>query len=370
MTREGAARYQPNMNPLAGDQLLYHLRRLIRWDDCVLSFDFDLIDTLPHILREQYGITGDSDIGHNPDLVAIFELLRARNAGMPGSVRELPALLRKAGVPLNEFVMRAPEGLTGQQANKFDNWSTGSAQDNVSNVIAVQKDLGMGRHNASMQRYEAHRTDTLLKDYLRSVTTAPPSIIERIFRKHFWELKFARWKRTGLLKPCRRSLSVGPRWLTEIAYFREVIGLRRHIGLDLFSDEPELVIAGDMHAMPFPDQHFSFVFIKNTADKSYDIRKLVEELLRVIEPRGLIVIDQVCGYGRCSPLSRTDIQRAANLLRLFQSRARVEPVVCCDVDISGLGDASENNETRRNARLAVQVLEKRQPAEQVGRAAT
>jgi hypothetical protein len=346
------------MTPEAGQQLLHHLRRLIQRDRCVLSYDFDLVETLPDILREQYGIDSESKVERNTDLAALYRLLRADRPDIVPSLAQLPEMLRSSGVVLDEFATRVPEGITGQNAGMFEKWSTASAKDRVGEAIELQKDLGMGRYNTNMQEYGASRGNVDLKSYLRSVTTAPPSLIERILRKHFWDLHFARWIRAGTIKRDRPSLSIGPRWLTEIEYFRKVVRLPRHIGLDLFSDNPEMVTAGDMHDMPFADGHFNFIFLKNTADKSYRIRKLVEELLRVVEPGGVIVIDQICGYGRCSPLSRTDIQHAENLLPLFRARAQVEPLICRDVDVSGLGDARENNETRRNARLAIQVAQR------------
>jgi hypothetical protein len=338
------------------EQILVHLRQLIRRSDCVLSYDLDLIDSLPHILKEQHGIVTDSEIDRNRDLSIIFSLLGADNAGNHRNIKALPEKLRAAGIALDEFSTRAPEGLTGQEAGMFDKWSRVRAIENVKEVVALQADLGMGRWNANTQKYQAQRPQTPVKGYLRYVTTAPPTVVERVFRKPFWELKFLMWKLTGRLDPTRPSLSIGPRWITEIVYFREVIGLRQHVGLDLFSDDPTLVVAGDMHDIPFPSKRFHFIFLKNTVDKSYNVRKLVEELLRVIEPQGLIVIDQICGYGgRCSPLSRTDIQRAHNLLRLFQARAQVIPLVCSDINVSGMGDARERNETRNNARLALRV---------------
>ena len=153
----------------------------------------------------------------------------------------------------------------------------------------------------------------------------------------------------------RPSLSVGPRWVTEIQFFREVVGLKNHIGLDLFSDDPDLVIAGDMHRMPFPSEHFNLIFLKNIVDKSYRVRTLVEELIRVMEPGGIVIVDQICGYGACNPLTRTDIQHARNLLRLFEARARTHALVCQDVDVSGIGDAKEGSAKRYNARLAIRV---------------
>jgi hypothetical protein len=337
------------------EMALSKLRALIRREHCVLSYDLDLIEALPEILREQHGIAADRDIEGHADVRALFELLDPDTKPGQRQIAALPALVRSSGVPLDEFSTRKPEGLPGGEAEKFDRWSTARANESVDEVVRLHQDLGMGRWNASMRRYDARRGEAGLKTYLRSVTTAPPSILERVLRKHFWELKFSLWKLTGTLDPGRNSLSIGPRWVTEIEYFREVVGLRQHIGLDLFSDDPALVVAGDMHSMPFPNGHFHFIFLKNTADKSYNVRRLVEELLRVVEDRGLIVVDQICGYGRCSPLSRTDIQKASNLLMLFKARAHVEPLVCYDIDVSGIGDARDTNETRRNARLAIRV---------------
>lgn len=338
-------------------KLLFHLRHLIRRPDCVLSYDRDLIESLPDILREQYQITRDVDISTNADIKAIFSLLPESPAEGNRGIAGLPAMLRNSGVPLDEFITREPEGIGAQTPADFDKWTTATAEkdDNLGEILNLQKDLGMGQWTTQRKRYDA-RLQIPLKDYLASVTTPSPTWLERILRKRFWEIKFAIWKMNGKLDARKPSLSIGPRWITEILYFREVIGLPRHIGLDLHSDDTELVSVGDMHNIPFADKKFGFVFLKNVADKSYNIRKLVEELVRVTAPNGLIVIDQICAYGRNSPLSRTDIQSAHNLLKLFQARARVRPLVCYDVDVSGSGDAREKKEKRVNARLALQIL--------------
>lgn len=180
--------------------------------------------------------------------------------------------------------------------------------------------------------------------------------IERILRRSFWEIRIALWKLTGAIDGAQPSLSIGPRWITEIDFFRQVLGLRNHFGLDLFSDNRDLVVPGDMHEMPFSRAQFRLVFLKNVVDKSYRVRKLVDELLRVTQPGGIIIVDQICGYGTCTPLTRTDIQRAQNLLRVFRARARVQPLVCRDVDISNIGDAKGRGEKRANARLALRIL--------------
>ena len=194
-----------------------------------------------------------------------------------------------------------------------------------------------------------------MRGYLRSVTTPPPGILERIARKSFWELKFLKWRSARIIDPVGPSLSIGPRWVSEIEFFRQVVGLQNHIGLDLFSDNPDLVVTGDMHEMPFPQDHFQLVFLKNVVDKSYDIRRLVAELFRVLRPGGVAVVDQICGYGHTNPLTRTDIQSAENLVRVFRRYGAGESLVCDDVDISGIGDAAESGEKRYNARLALRL---------------
>ena len=163
------------------------------------------------------------------------------------------------------------------------------------------------------------------------------------------------WIATGALNTEHASLSVGPRWVSEIEFFRQIVGLEKHVGLDLFSDDADLVVAGDMHAMPFPDGHFQFIFLKNVVDKSYDIRKLVCEIFRVMRPGGIVVVDQICGYGHTTPLTRTDIQKAGNLARIFERFGKIEQLVCMDVDISGIGDSAGTDEKRYNARLALRL---------------
>jgi hypothetical protein len=74
-----------------------------------------------------------------------------------------------------------------------------------------------------------------------------------------------------------------------------------------------------------------------------------------VRPGGIVIVDQVCGYGTCSPLTRTDIQSASNLRNVFAARVPLRSLVCTDVDISNLGDAAGTGQRRYNARLAVQL---------------
>jgi len=82
------------MTPEVGQQLLHHLRRLIQRDHCVLSYDFDLIETLPDILREQYGIGSEADVERNADLAALYRLPLSARSGWWHSTRQEPGLAR------------------------------------------------------------------------------------------------------------------------------------------------------------------------------------------------------------------------------------------------------------------------------------
>lgn len=326
--------------------------QIIQRRECVLSYDRDLVELLPDILQENHGVADAASVGKLRALAQLFDLLDPD--GQQGrNIASLPGLITATGVDISKYNTYKLGKRNANAAHDFNHWSEESVDDSVEAVLTLQKDLGRGAHNERSKRYDAHRKASDLKRYLGSVTTPPPSLMERLQRRSFWEIKLAKWFSSGILRADLPSLSVGPRWVTEIEFFREIIGLRKHIGLDLFTDDTEMVVAGDMHKMPFDDSHFQFIFLKNVVDKSYDVRKLVQEVIRVMRPNGIVVVDQICGYGATTPLTRTDIQHARNLARIFGRFTTVRELVCEDVDISGIGDSAGTNETRYNARLAL-----------------
>jgi len=326
------------------------LDRIIVREECVLSYDKTLVDLLPHILRENYGIENSSQIHRLKPLGELYETLNVTAEDV--SINDLPALLVEAGVDQKRYCTRTDD----DNGAEFKNFSTATHEDNVEAVLTLQCDLGQGKHKEGDEAYDPNLLKPEnVKQYLDWVTTPPPSYLEKLFKSNFWEMQIRKWKLFGQLDSNLPSLSVGGRWLTEILYFRQVHGLTQHIGLDLHSGDEDLVKVGDMHAMPFDDDQFGFVFIKNTFDKSYDVRKLVSELLRVTRRNGIIAVDQVCDYGWTSSLGRTDIQRAQNLLKVFRSQAACKSLVCTDVDITGIGDVAQTSGSSNNARLAIKV---------------
>lgn len=93
----------------------------------------------------------------------------------------------------------------------------------------------------------------------------------------------------------KKVLCLGPRWSEEIIFIKNTFNCDA-IGLDLFSNNSSLVISGDMHKMPFKDNTFDVVYQKNTFNKSYDIRKCLDECVRVLKNGGVIVSDEILSY--------------------------------------------------------------------------
>lgn len=329
---------------------------LLPRSECVLSFDDSLIDQLPDILKETHGIQTVEQAQQLPPLRDLLSALDQRFTG-DEVLASLPRLIEEAGIDKAAYIPHPPADVIAENERTFSRWSENTAKENTEAVLALQRDLGRGRYNPSSAGHTARweRGTSVLRHYLRGVTTVPPSLIERVTKTSFWELWIRWWKLRGWLISDLPSLSIGPRWVTEIEFFRTILGLRRHIGLDLFSDDESLVKVGDMHQMPFPDKHFQLVFIKNTVDKSYQVRQLVSELIRVTRPGGIVIVDQICGYGDCSPLTRTDIQKSENLLRIFRSRTPLDVLVQSDIDLIKAKGAILRDRARNNARLAIRL---------------
>lgn len=293
------------------------LRDVIKRDQCVLSFDRSLLDQLSDILTEQYGINTIGEVlARWPELAVLL----GPSDGSRVTEEGLSAISSIVSVPGVDVSAYETKTVDYPHADAFSAW-TGSSVTSIGGegVLRLHQQLGRGDFALEPTPYSDELELVNLRGYLKRVTPAPhprPSIPRRIINRllksrALWEVSIRRWQKSGLLDSSTPSLSIGPRWLTEVRFFRDVMGLSSHKGLDLFSADPELVLVGDMHQIPIEDESQQLVFIKNTLDKSYDFRRVIGEIRRVLRPGGILVIDQVCGYGICTPLTRTDIQNAS-----------------------------------------------------------
>jgi len=138
-----------------------------------------------------------------------------------------------------------------------------------------------------------------------------------------WTYLVRREIKRGNLAASDPVTCIGNRWLGEILYFRETLGLKKARGMDLFSADPELVVVGDMHRMPLEDNSQKMIFIRQALSKSYDVRVVVKEMLRVLTKPGFVIVEIPGPYGwGVNRFRGTDVKSAKNLLRLFRGKVR------------------------------------------------
>jgi hypothetical protein len=122
----------------------------------------------------------------------------------------------------------------------------------------------------------------------------------------------------GSLGPQDEVLVIGPRHRDEMHFFRNHLGLVKTIGLDLFDSKEDGIQAGDMHAMPFAAQRFKLIYVCATLTYSYDIRKCVSEMLRVLKRPGYVMISDSAGRKNgVDALGRTDWRSADAVVGSF-----------------------------------------------------
>jgi len=338
------------------------LSDLVKINRRVLSYDRSIISVLPQILFEDRGISPFSRLGDHKELAPLRQYKTIFESST--RIQDLPKILIDNGV--DEFMFDA---VNDTPDARFEDWSSEKMPDKAAaggaaeEILRIQSRLGKGRFSSDCRGYQ-ERLNILTTNYLdyvstRSYRTFASRLALKIFptlgSAKLWEKLILTLLAAGKLNRFYPSLSVGPRWSTEIEYFRERFDLPMHIGLDLVNDSTGLIIKGDMHQTPFDDAQFQLVFIKNTVDKSYDIRKLVKELSRIVKPGGYIFIDQICGQQSCTPLTRTNIQKSSNLLRLFNAWVGTRKVlVSRDLSLRSL-PPEERGDATNHALLGIQL---------------
>ncbi len=112
-------------------------------------------------------------------------------------------------------------------------------------------------------------------------------------------------------------LILGPRYVDEVLFFRNILGLPKTIGLDL-RDEEGLLLKGDMHHMPFENNRFKLVYGASVIEYAYNIRQVVDEIARVLKRPGYVA--NICRSNRScspSPTGRTDVGTSEAVTNLY-----------------------------------------------------
>lgn len=125
-------------------------------------------------------------------------------------------------------------------------------------------------------------------------------------------------KTAGSIGPADEILAIGPRHRDEIHFFRHHLGLPKTIGLDLFEAPKDGIEAGDMHEMSYASGRFRLVYACATLTYSYDIRKCIAAISRVLARPGYVIISDSAGRKNgVDVLGRTDWRSAEALAGSF-----------------------------------------------------
>lgn len=89
-------------------------------------------------------------------------------------------------------------------------------------------------------------------------------------------------------------LCVGCRNMAEITQFRRK-GAKHVVGIDLYSSHPDIVVM-DMHAMQFSDNQFDLIYSSHSLEHSYDVRRVVREIVRVARSQAWVAIEVPIQY--------------------------------------------------------------------------
>jgi Methyltransferase domain len=286
------------------------LDRLLEPEELIDRFDATYLDDLPAILCEVHGVSDQNLSGH-PIEKELRELWKL--TGRPPeelSIAELRgALSADLGIDPRGYSPReAPRSVRRKHGyDRVRSWRKASGTRLGAESDAPRMEAAAVRAlQAEYSLQSGGQQEVEFADLGRPETGDP------------WTSLILELRDRGVISSGEPCLTIGPRWVGEIDYFRERLGLEEMIGLDLFSPDNSRITVGDMHAMPFHEDTFGLVYQRNTFDKSYDIRTALRECVRCLRAGGVLISDDCYAYtAGVSELSRTNIKHNVQILRVL-----------------------------------------------------
>ena len=168
------------------------------------------------------------------------------------------------------------------------------------------------REYSSYEEYLAHQIKKTDNDGRRQRLSKIAAARQQIFEERFKLLKFR-----NAFKEDDYGLCLGARYGEEVRALKTQC---RAVGIDLVEQLPD-VIKGDFHNIPFPDEHFDFVYT-NSLDHAYDLEKVFSEVERVLKENAYLCIDVDFGaYGNHEAIIINDLNdltsRFSNKLKII-----------------------------------------------------
>ena len=321
------------------------LGRLLDPSELIDRFDATYLDDLPAILAEVHGVTEENAREHArwPELRSLWEL--GPRPLDDFRVVDLTAVAIEAGADERRWT---PLQVSEQQQKR---WGYNRAR-------AFRDAAGVRLRRRTDDNGAVEAINQLQADFSHDVSGGDREFaFEELAREATgdpWTRLITDLRECGVLSADEPHLTIGPRWVGEIHYFREGLGLPQAIGLDLFTHDEELVRVGDMHDMPFADSTFGLVYQRNTFDKSYDIRQALRECVRVLRDGGVLITDDCYDYTNgVSPITRTNLKWNRQVLRVLGAEV-------AEVLYDEEPDATEDW-IRRYGQLAVRITKTTPP---------
>lgn len=235
------------------------------------QYDFSYLDMLGWIIVEKYGI----EEGINKEA-------------------ELNNLLGTAG--FSRGINKEREDKFKELGIKHENYSPQKSTDEFKTLqeYKIPKSWEQAK-DKTIQDGNAEIINNLQAEYSLKSIRKPYSGISRPETGDMWSERIKKWIGLGMIDTEMPAMSIGCRWADEIKYFRS-LGLKNLFGLDLFSEDGNLIKIGDVHNLGYADSSFSFAYQRNTFDKLFDIRQAFGEVVRVLADNGIFIYDDVISH--------------------------------------------------------------------------
>jgi len=173
----------------------------------------------------------------------------------------------------------------------------------------TNKDLRIRPGYSSYESYIQRQLNKTLNPKLRKIwTTRDWDRKIPVFARFFQELKDKK-----LLQNTSKALCIGARVGQEVEALRR-IGVVDSVGMDLVP-YPPLVVKGDFHNQPFPNDTFDFEF-SNVFDHALYPQRFVAEIERTLKRGGVCVL-HVALSRRADKYSANDLYSVQPLVELF-----------------------------------------------------
>ena len=216
------------------------LKQIFNFYDKVICYDYTDIHNFHHILQEEYNI--DSVDNNKFELFNDLKSELKKNNYIFNSLEDITNILlnlcSQNKININNFIPSIINNKTVSSIINTYKWKIDNNDNKNENVLNLQKLYSIRK------------------------TTSNDNI--KINRKDFWDRNQLknRWGDIKInilnkyLNKDSHILAVGPRYDNEILFFRNTLGFKNTIGLDLFTNDSNLTVKGDMNNIPFDDNSF------------------------------------------------------------------------------------------------------------------